>query len=154
MFFKKIETMKRDKLEVLVEDRIRYTIKYANENSFFYRTWFRKHKVNPNEIRNHADLLNLPIVSGKTIRQNQPPHSEDFHFRSVDWNQVFTIHETSGTSGSPKAFFLTWNDWERYAEKYARASVLTTALASGLASAFVSSVAPSEVAADNSKMGP
>ena len=124
MFFnKKIETMKRENLDVLVEDRIRYTIKYANENSSFYRTWFRKHKVNPNEIRTHADLLNLPIVSGKTIRENQPPLSQDFQFRSVDWNQVFTIHETSGTSGSPKAFFLTWNDWERYAEKYARAFV-------------------------------
>ena len=33
---------------------------------------------------------------------------------------VFTIHETSGTTGVPKAFFLTWNDWEGYAEKYAR----------------------------------
>jgi len=124
MFFnKKVETMKRENLEVLVEDRIRYTIKYANENSSFYRTWFRKHKVNPNEIRTHTDLLKLPIVSGKTIRENQPPLSQDFHFRSVDWNQVFTIHETSGTSGYPKAFFLTWSDWERYAEKYARAFV-------------------------------
>jgi len=124
MFFnKKIETMKRENLEVLIEDRIRYTIKYANENSLFYRKWFRKHKVNPNGIRTHTDLLNLPIVSGKTIRENQPPLSEDFLFRSVDWNQVFTINETSGTSGSPKTFFLTWNDWERYAEKYARAFV-------------------------------
>ncbi len=124
MFFnEKIETMKRENLDSLVEDRIRYTIKYANENSLFYRRWFRKHKVNPNEIRTHTDLLNLPIISGKTIRENQPPLSEDFQFRSVDWNQVFTIHETSGTSGSPKTFFLTWNDWERYAEKYARAFI-------------------------------
>jgi coenzyme F390 synthetase len=124
MFFnEKIETMKRENLDRLVEDRIRYTIKYANENSLFYRRWFRKHKVNPNKIRTHTDLLNLPIISGKTIRENQPPPSEDFQFRSVDWNQVFTIHETSGTSGSPKTFFLTWNDWERYAEKYARAFI-------------------------------
>src|SRR5659263_650041 len=33
---------------------------------------------------------------------------------------IFTLHETSGTSGTPKAFFLTWEDWQRYAEKYAR----------------------------------
>ena len=124
MFFnKKIETMNRKNLDVLVEDRIRYTIKYANENSPFYRTWFRKHKVNPNEIRTHADLLKLPIISGKTILENQPPQSKDFHFRSVGRDQIFTINETSGTSGPPKAFFLTWNDWERYAEKYARAFV-------------------------------
>jgi len=124
MFFNQtIETMKRENLEALIEDRIRYTIKYANENSPFYRKWFHKHNVDPNQIQTHADLLKLPIVSGNTIRKNQPPVSQDFHFRSIDWNQVFTIHETSGTSGSPKTFFFTWNDWERYAEKYARAFV-------------------------------
>ncbi len=85
--------------------------------------WFRKNRINPKEIRTHTDLLNLPIVNGKTIRKNQPPMSQDFQFKSIDWSEVFTIHETSGTSGSPKTFFLTWNDWERYAEKYARAFV-------------------------------
>ena len=124
MFFNtELETMERKNLDALIEDRIRYTVKYANENSQFYRNWFRKHNINPNEIKTHDDLINLPIISGNTIRKNQPPESDDFHFRSVDWNKVFTIHETSGTSGSPKTFFLTWSDWERYAEKYARAFI-------------------------------
>ena len=124
MFFnEEIETMNREKLDSIVEDRILYTVNYANENSPFYRTWFRKNRINPKEIRTHTDLLNLPIVNGKTIRKNQPPMSQDFQFKSIDWSEVFTIHETSGTSGSPKTFFLTWNDWERYAEKYARAFV-------------------------------
>ena len=124
MFFnEEIETMNREKLDSIVEDRILYTVNYANENSPFYRMWFRKNRINPKEIRTHTDLLNLPIVNGKTIRKNQPPMSQDFQFKSIDWSEVFTIHETSGTSGSPKTFFLTWNDWERYAEKYARAFV-------------------------------
>jgi phenylacetate-coenzyme A ligase PaaK-like adenylate-forming protein len=124
MFFNKtIETMKRKELDALVENRIRYTIKYANENSPFYKKWFRKHNINPNQIKTHDDLLNLPIISGRTIRKNQPPESQDFQFKSIDWNKVFTIHETSGTSGSPKTLFFTWNDWKRYAEKYARAFV-------------------------------
>ena len=124
MFFNaEIETMERKSLDALIEDRIRYTVKYANENSQFYRKWFRKHNISPNEIKTHDDLINLPIISGNTIRKNQPPKSDDFYFRSVDWDQVFTIHETSGTSGSPKTFFLTWSDWERYAEKYARAFI-------------------------------
>lgn len=57
------------------------------------------------------------------MRENQPPVSEGFNFKSIDQKYVFTIHETSGTSGVPKSFFLTWEDWERYAEKYARAFV-------------------------------
>jgi len=122
-FNEEIETMNREKLDSIVEDRILYTVNYANENSPFYRMWFRKNRINPKEIRTHTDLLNLPIVNGKTIRKNQPPISQDFQFKSIDWSEVFTIHETSGTSGSPKTFFLAWNDWERYAEKYARAFV-------------------------------
>ena len=121
MFFnQKLETINREDLDALVEERIRYTIKYAKNNSPFYKTWFRRHKIDPENIRTHEDLLKLPIVSGKTIRENQPPLSKDFQFKSVDWSQVFTIHETSGTSGPPKSFFLTWKDWERFAEKYAR----------------------------------
>ncbi|WP_440948952.1 coenzyme F390 synthetase [Methanosarcina sp. T3] len=112
--------MDRGELDALIEERVRYTVKYAAENSPFYRKWFEKHRVSPGDIKAHEDLLELPIISGKTIRENQPPEMKEFMFRSVGWEDVFTIHETSGTSGTPKSFFLTWEDWERYAEKYAR----------------------------------
>ncbi len=115
-----IETLERDALDALIDERIRYTVAYANEHSPFYRSWFRTHQINPAEIRTHEDLLTLPIISGSDIRRHQPPETEEFEFRSADWEDLFTIHETSGTSGTPKSFFLTWQDWERYAEKYAR----------------------------------
>ncbi|MDD4496702.1 MAG: coenzyme F390 synthetase [Methanosarcinaceae archaeon] len=115
-----IETMDRGELDSLVEERVRYTVKYAAENSLFYRKWFERQGVKPGDIKAHEDLLELPIISGQTIRENQPPETEDFLFRSVELDEVYTIHETSGTSGNPKSFFLTWEDWERYAEKYAR----------------------------------
>ncbi|WP_197076173.1 coenzyme F390 synthetase [Methanosarcina sp. MTP4] len=115
-----IETMDRGELDALIEERVRYTVKYAAENSPFYRKWFERHGVKPGDIKAHEDLLELPVISGKTIRENQPPETDSFLFKSVDWKDVFTIHETSGTSGTPKGFFLTWEDWERYAEKYAR----------------------------------
>lgn len=121
MFYnKEIETLDRGDLDALVEERIRYTIKYASENSPFYKKWFRENRIKPGDVRTHEDLMELPVISGKTIRENQPPYTEDFQFRSADWKDVYTLHETSGTSGAPKAFFLTWNDWQRYAEKYAR----------------------------------
>jgi len=115
-----IETMARGDLDALVEERIHYTVIYAYEHSPFYKKWFREHGINATEIRTHEDLLELPIISGQTIREHQPPETSDFEFKSVEWPEVFTLHETSGTSGTPKAFFLTWEDWQRYAEKYAR----------------------------------
>ena len=122
-FNEEIETMGRKDLDGLVEERIRYTVKYANEYSPFYRKWFRENRVNPLDIKSHEDLRELPIITGKTLREKQPPETDGFEFKCVDWDDVYTIHETSGTSGAPKSFFLTWDDWNRYAEKYARAFV-------------------------------
>jgi coenzyme F390 synthetase len=115
-----IETMDRDTLDSLIDERTRYTVRYANEHSPFYRRWFREHRIDPAGIRTHEDLLGLPLISSGDIRAYQPPNSGDFEFRSAEWEDIFTIHETSGTSGTPKSFFLTWGDWERFAEKYAR----------------------------------
>lgn len=118
-----IETMDRDDLNALIDERVRYTVRYAADHSPFYRHWFRENGVEPGDIRVHEDLLRLPIVSGRTIREHQPPGTTDFEFLSTGWESVFTIQETSGTSGTPKSFFLTWDDWKRYAEKYARSFV-------------------------------
>ncbi len=123
LFSEEIETMDRHELDALVDERIRYTVQFAAQHSPFYRKWFRTNKIDPSTIRGHEDLRDLPVISGKTVRERQPPDTEEFEFKSVDWPDVFTVHETSGTSGNPKSFFLTWEDWNRYAEKYARAFV-------------------------------
>ncbi|MDO9325715.1 MAG: coenzyme F390 synthetase, partial [Methanoregula sp.] len=110
-------------LDALIDERVRYTVQYASEHSPFYRHWFKENKINPAEVLVHEDLLNLPVISGKTIREHQPPITPEFEFLSTEWKNVFSIQETSGTSGTPKGFFLTWDDWKRYAEKYARSFV-------------------------------
>jgi coenzyme F390 synthetase len=122
-FNSKMETLPIDDIESIVEERIRYTVEYAQKHSPFYRKWFFNNQIDPKDIRSHEDLLELPIISSGTIRENQPPKTNDFAFKSVSNKDIFTVHETSGTSGIPKSFFLTWSDWERYAEKYARAFI-------------------------------
>jgi coenzyme F390 synthetase len=122
-FDKEVETLERSDLDALIDERVRYTVQYAVTHSPFYRHWFKENKINPTDIRVHEDLLNLPVISGRTIREHQPPLTPEFEFLSTDWNNVFSIQETSGTSGTPKGFFLTWDDWKRYAEKYCRSFV-------------------------------
>lgn len=122
-FQEKMEKMPRDELDSLVDERIKYTVKFAQENSPFYRKWFKENNIDASNIRSHEDLRELPIISGKTMREKQPPETNEFEFKCSKWEDVYTIHETSGTSGMPKSFFLTWDDWNRYAEKYARAFV-------------------------------
>src|SRR5512136_2388396 len=95
-----VETMERDALDQLIDERTRYTVAYASDHSAFYRQWFREHRIDPAEIRTHEDLLHLPLISGADIRAHQPPIREEFEFRSAGWE-----------------------DWERFAEKYARVFV-------------------------------
>ncbi|MCX6698075.1 MAG: coenzyme F390 synthetase, partial [Methanoregula sp.] len=118
-----IETLPRSDLDALIDERVRYTVHYAAEHSPFYRHWFKMNNIRPEEIRVHEDLLNLPVCSGRMIREHQPPNTPAFEFLSAAWGDIFSIQETSGTSGVPKSFFLTWEDWKRYAEKYARSFV-------------------------------
>jgi coenzyme F390 synthetase len=122
-FSEEIETMERSDLDALIDERVRYTVRYAADNSPFYRHWFRQNRIDPTAIRVHEDLLELPLISGKAIREHQPPVTPQFEFLSAEWSDVFSIQETSGTSGTPKGFFLTWDDWKRYAEKYCRSFV-------------------------------
>jgi coenzyme F390 synthetase len=122
-FNEAVERLSREELDAVIDERVRYTVRYSAENSPFYRSWFRDHGIDPASITTHEDLLGLPVISGKTIREHQPPVTPEFMFRSVAWEKIFTIHETSGTTGTPKSFFLTWDDWLRYAEKYARSFV-------------------------------
>jgi coenzyme F390 synthetase len=122
-FAEPVETLERGDLDALVDDRVRTTVQYAVAHSPFYRHWFKENGIDPAEIRVHEDLLTLPVISGTTLRGHQPPITADFQFQSAGWEDVFTIQETSGTSGTPKSFFLTWDDWKRYAEKYARSFV-------------------------------
>lgn len=41
-FNEDIETMPRDELDALVDERIKYTVQFAAKNSPFYRKWFRE----------------------------------------------------------------------------------------------------------------
>ena len=40
--------MDRDSLDNLIDERVRYTVKYAEEHSPFYRDWFRENGIDPN----------------------------------------------------------------------------------------------------------
>lgn len=110
------ETMGRGDLDAIIDERVRYTVHYAAEHSPFYRYWFRETNIKRDEIRVHEDLLHLPVISGRMIRKHQPPVTPSFKLLSAEWGDIHSIRETSGTSGTPRSFSLTWEDWQRYTE--------------------------------------
>ncbi|MGL4669905.1 MAG: coenzyme F390 synthetase [Methanobacteriaceae archaeon] len=120
-FNSEIETMNRGDLDSLIDEKVKYTVRYANDNSKFYRKWFKNNNITVLDIKTHDDLKELPIISGDVLKRHQPPLKPNFEFKSADSKYITTIHETSGTTGIPKSFFLTKDDWARYIEKYSRA---------------------------------
>jgi phenylacetate-coenzyme A ligase PaaK-like adenylate-forming protein len=61
-FSRDIETLERSDLDALIDERVRYTVQYAAEHSPFYRHWFRENRIEPDAIRVHEDLLELPLI--------------------------------------------------------------------------------------------
>ena len=61
-FSPEVETLARSDLDALIDERVRYTVQYAAEHSPFYRHWFHENNINITEIREHEDLLNLPVI--------------------------------------------------------------------------------------------
>jgi phenylacetate-CoA ligase len=77
----------------------------------FYRELFDKNKVVPSEVKTRTDLVRLPIISKKDIRQNQGK----FLNRRYDKARCYRSH-TSGSTGEP-----TWSYFDRrcwYRKKY------------------------------------
>ena len=83
-FSEATETMDRGELDALVDERVHYTVQFAAENSPFYHKWFRTNKIVPSTIREHEDLRDLPIISGKHVRKRQLPETPEFEFKCTD----------------------------------------------------------------------
>jgi phenylacetate-CoA ligase len=82
-------------------------IKYATENSPFYKTWFANSGISPDDIKNITDLQKLPTVN-KNDLFNQ---NEDF--LCVSKSEIQEYVTTSGTLGDPVWIGLTENDLVR-----------------------------------------
>jgi len=82
-------------------------IKYASENSPFYKAWFTDSDISPDAIKNITDLQKLPTVN-KNDLFNQ---NEDF--LCVPRSEIQEYVTTSGTLGDPVWIGLTENDLAR-----------------------------------------
>ncbi len=117
----KIETMPRKELQELQDRRIRHIVRYAWENSVFYRRIWKEHNPNltPDDIRGWEDLKKLPIITKDDIRkvQGEAPPYGDMVGASTDLMVEWSC--TTGTTGRP-----TYNIWTMGEQGY---SINTTA---------------------------
>jgi len=118
---KELETMDPDERDQkVILPKLQAQLKYAYENSPFYKKKWSKAGIGPEDIRSLEDFEHIPFVKKDEIRQDQmenPPFGSNLCVSSAD---LARVQGTSGTTGKPTAFGISKGDMERIAEAHAR----------------------------------
>lgn len=116
MYYQKsIETMDREELLRLQDERLRRTVRHAYEGNLFYRTRMEDLGVAPENIRGVEDLALLPMMDKDDLRRHYP-----LGLCCVDESLIREVHMSSGSTGTPVMNAYTEGDLAQWAECMAR----------------------------------
>jgi len=114
-----IETMPRDRLRALQEERLRWSVAHAYARVPFYRQRLDAAGIHPADIQILDDLPKLPFTTKTDLRDNYP-----FGLFAVPMDQIARVHASSGTRGKLTVVGYTKNDLAVWGEVVARAICL------------------------------
>ncbi len=115
MYQPELETLSREKLRALQEERLKRLVAYVYERVPFYRRLLDEAGVDPKRFRGLQDLPKLPFTNKTDLRDHYP-----FGLFAVPREEVARIHASSGTTGKPTVVGYTKNDLKVFAEVVAR----------------------------------
>ena len=115
MFNAEIETMPREQLRELQNERLHNIVRYVYERVPFYRETLDREGIKPDDIRSVDDLHKIPFTKKQHLRDYYP-----FGLLAVPREQLIRIHASSGTTGKPTVVCYTKNDIDVFAEVNAR----------------------------------
>ncbi|MFN6945881.1 MAG: phenylacetate--CoA ligase family protein [Cytophagaceae bacterium] len=102
-----IERLSIEGIKKCQEKALQGLLQYVNECSPFYKAYFKKHKIDPAQIKKLTDLSMIPPIGKKELQEN----ASDFYCVSRD--KIIDYCNTSGTEGEPITIPLTEKDLER-----------------------------------------
>jgi len=117
----KVETLSRDELEALQEERFLKTISLVWKSPF-YKEKLSKAGLSPGSFKSLADLKKIPFTTKQDLRSFYP-----YGFLCVPKDQLIRVHVSSGTTGQATAIFYTRADVSAWAELMARCMYMTGA---------------------------
>ena len=117
-----LETLPREKLQQLQLKKFKNILKWAYENSPFYRNLYNEAGLEPGDIKTLDDITKVPKTEKSMLREAQKIEPYPYgSILSVPLEQVTEYRQTSGTTGQPVYHPETWQDWEWSAESWAYA---------------------------------
>ena len=111
----KMETMSRDEMTAFQGARLGDTVKYAYDNTGFYRKKLDGAGIAPEDIRSLEDITRLPFMTKSDLRDNYP-----YGLCAIPQEDIIRIHASSGTTGKPTPVFYSPKDLENWGHCMAR----------------------------------
>ncbi len=115
MFNPDMETLPRDELRKLQDERLKNLVAYVYERVPFYRRALDEKGIRPGDIKGIDDIHKLPFTRKTDLRDNYP-----FGLFAVPREKVIRVHGSSGTTGKPTIVGYTRADIELFSEVVAR----------------------------------
>ena len=113
---KDIETMPREELKKLQDERLVRQIQHVYAHNAYYRRLMDEKGVTPDDIKGTGDLHKLPFISKNDLREAYPDG-----MLSVPVKDCVRIHSTSGTTGKRVIAYYTQHDIDLWEDCCARA---------------------------------
>ncbi len=113
-----IESESPEAIRQLQGGRLAALVRRSWDHIPFYRDRWRALGLEPGDVRTVEDIRKLPV-----IRKSDFEDSLRLHPPFGDYQGDFAavrVQASSGTSGNPKPFFFTRNDWEIIAQLWSR----------------------------------
>ena len=116
----KLETMGKEDLLRLQEERLKKLVRHAYDNVPVYRRKFKEADLSPDDIKSLEDVAKIPFTYKHDLRDSYP-----FDMFSVPMDKIVRVHASSGTTGNPTVVGYTQEDLDVWTEMMARCMVAT-----------------------------
>src|SRR5262245_60003234 len=111
---RRLETIDRDKLGELQNQRLRSLMKELATNGF-YKERLRSAGITLEDVTCFADLEQLPFTTKSELLQSQHQHPPFGNLLTYPLSSYRHFHRTSGTTGCPLTWLDTKESWEWWA---------------------------------------
>ncbi len=115
-----IETISRENLEALQLERLQEEVRFAYENSPYYKRSFDAAGVKPDGIHTLADLAKFPFINKQTERETQGVGSFLGELAATPEEDVVFISTSSGSTGVPTISPFTKQDFDEFQDTESR----------------------------------
>jgi phenylacetate-CoA ligase len=116
--YSQVESLEREQLRLLQDERLRNMISYVSERVPFYQEMFKRLDLQPGDIRSVEDLPKLPFTRKQDLKDHYP-----FGLLAVPREQTIRVHASSGTTGKATIVCYTRKDIDLFSEVMARSFV-------------------------------